>query len=160
MSAEQWQWRDSASWNSGIRDEEFVDAAIECGGQSFMCHQIILATSSPIFCAMFQADMREKETRTVVIQDIEPFRATNLRAAFFNLVALWRYPKARSSRTLVTCKMEQRLASQSSINLSSWYLSAARSSSMDISSGMLQICELRVCLLQVCSSATFSIDPE
>ena len=37
-----------------------------------MCHQIILATSSPVFCAMFQADMREKETRTVVIQDVEP----------------------------------------------------------------------------------------
>ena len=68
------QVRDSVDvgWNSGIRDKEFVDAEIECGGQSFMCHQIILATSSPVFCAMFQADMREKETRKVVIEDIRP----------------------------------------------------------------------------------------
>ena len=70
------QARDSVNggWNRGIIDKEFVDAKIECGagGQSFMCHQIILATSSPVFCAMFQADMREKETRKVVIEDIKP----------------------------------------------------------------------------------------
>ena len=70
MSAQ--QVRDSASWNSRIRDKEFVDAIIESGGQSFVCHQIILATSSTVFCAMFQADMREKETRKVFIEDIKP----------------------------------------------------------------------------------------
>ena len=53
-------------------DKELSDVEIKCSGQVFYCHQIILATRSPVFKAMFQTNMKEKETRTVSIEEIAP----------------------------------------------------------------------------------------
>jgi len=50
-------------------DKQFTDIKILCEGQSFECHMAILAARSPVFMAMFQSDMKEKETRTVTIDD-------------------------------------------------------------------------------------------
>ena len=52
-------------------DKQFSDIKIQCEGQSFDCHMAILAARSPVFMAMFQSDMKEKETLTVNIQDLK-----------------------------------------------------------------------------------------
>jgi len=51
-------------------DKNFTDIKIKCHGQSFDCHMAILARS-PVFMAMFQSDMKEKENRTVHIDDFK-----------------------------------------------------------------------------------------
>jgi len=52
-------------------DKEFTDIKIQCGGQSFDCHMVILAARSPVFKAMFQSNMKEKQTQTVNIDDFK-----------------------------------------------------------------------------------------
>ena len=59
-------------FESLFTDREFSDVEIQCGGQVFYCHQAILATRSQVFKAMFQANMKEKETRTVSVEEIAP----------------------------------------------------------------------------------------
>ena len=51
---------------------EFSDVVIHCNGTIFPCHQIILATRSSVFRAMLQADMKEKQTRKIDIEDSKP----------------------------------------------------------------------------------------
>ena len=134
MSAEQVR-RDSASWNGGIRDKEFVDALIECGGQSFMCHQIILATSSPVFCAMFQADMREKETRTVFIQDIEP--------EIICLLLHWIYSGSIENAALLqTCKRQTR---NSQICNNEMFIELLRAADKYQLDKLKELCEANLC---------------
>ena len=53
-------------------DKQMSDIKVECHGQTFDCHQAILAARSPVFLAMFQSNMKEKETKMVTIDD---FRA-------------------------------------------------------------------------------------
>jgi len=53
-------------------DKEFTDIKIKCEGQSFDCHIAILAARSPVFKAMFQSNMKEKETQKVAIDDFTP----------------------------------------------------------------------------------------
>ena len=36
---------------------EFFDVEIECDGETFNCHQVILSISSPYFRAMFRTDV-------------------------------------------------------------------------------------------------------
>ena len=55
-----------------LADKEFSDVEILCDGSVFPCHQIILAARSPVFRAMLQADMKEKETRKIDIEDSKP----------------------------------------------------------------------------------------
>ena len=50
-------------------DKQLSDIKVECHGQTFDCHQAILAARSPVFLAMFQSNMKEKETKTVTIDD-------------------------------------------------------------------------------------------
>ena len=52
-------------------DKQFSDIKIQCEGQTFDCHVAILAARSPVFRRMFQADMKEKETKTVTIEDFK-----------------------------------------------------------------------------------------
>jgi len=52
-------------------DKQFTDIKIQCEGQSFDCHMAILAARSPVFMAMFQSEMKEKQTRTVSIDDFK-----------------------------------------------------------------------------------------
>ena len=52
-------------------DKLFTDLKIQCEGQTFDCHKAILASRSPVFLAMFEANMKEKETNTVAIDDFK-----------------------------------------------------------------------------------------
>ena len=57
--------------SSFFSDKQFSDIKIQCEGQTFDCHVAILAARSPVFRRMFQADMKEKETKTVTIEDFK-----------------------------------------------------------------------------------------
>ena len=50
-------------------DKQFSDIKIQWEGQSFDCHMAILAARIPVFMAMFQSNMKEKQTHTVNIDD-------------------------------------------------------------------------------------------
>ena len=51
--------------------KEMSDVQIKCEDQTFDAHQVILSARSPVFRAMFQAEMKEKNTRQVEIQDLK-----------------------------------------------------------------------------------------
>ena len=51
---------------------ELTDVLIKCQNKSFKAHKVILSASSPVFRAMFQADMKERSSQEVEIKDIEP----------------------------------------------------------------------------------------
>ena len=51
--------------------KQLADVKIVCEGQTFDCHQAILAARSPVFMAMFQSNMKEKETKKVSIDDFK-----------------------------------------------------------------------------------------
>ena len=51
---------------------EMSDIQLKCGDKTFDAHQVVLSAWSPVFRGMFQAEMKEKETKTVEIQDLEP----------------------------------------------------------------------------------------
>jgi len=53
-------------------NKEQCDVRIHCKGKIFDCHQLILSARSPVFKAMFQADMLEKETQKVHLVDLDP----------------------------------------------------------------------------------------
>ena len=50
----------------------FSDVQLQCGDQVYNCHQVILSARSPVFRAMFMADMAEKKTQKVDIKDMTP----------------------------------------------------------------------------------------
>ena len=52
--------------------KELSDVLLNCKGKSFDAHQVILSASSPVFRAMFQADMKEKKNQHVEIKDLKP----------------------------------------------------------------------------------------
>ena len=51
---------------------ETSDVDIISGDRTFHCHELILAARSPVFRAMFQADMTERKNRRVEIQGLRP----------------------------------------------------------------------------------------
>ena len=51
--------------------KEMSDVQIKCEDQTFDAHQLILSARSPVFRAMFQAEMKEKDSRQVVIRDLK-----------------------------------------------------------------------------------------
>ena len=55
-----------------LADKEFSDIEIKCNETVFPCHQLILAARSPVFKAMIQAEMKEKQTKKIVIKDSNP----------------------------------------------------------------------------------------
>ena len=52
--------------------KEFSDVQLLCGYQVFDCHQFMLSARSPVFRAMFLADMAEKNEQKVDVKDIAP----------------------------------------------------------------------------------------
>ena len=50
-------------------EDQFSDVLVECDGQAFKCHQVILSARSPVFMAMFLAEMKESKTKVVTIKD-------------------------------------------------------------------------------------------
>ena len=51
---------------------EYADITIVCGDEKFKCHKNILASRSPVFKTMFDADMKEKEAGSVEIKNMTP----------------------------------------------------------------------------------------
>merc|ERR1719481_303442 len=51
---------------------EYADVTIVCDDKTFKCHKIILASRSPVFKTMFDADMKEKEAGSVEIKNMTP----------------------------------------------------------------------------------------
>ena len=57
---------------------EFSDVQIHCGEKVFDCHQFMLSARSPVFRAMFQAEMKEKKNKEVTVEDLHPDVLTEL----------------------------------------------------------------------------------
>ena len=55
-----------------FNSKEMSDVQIKCEDQTFNAHQLILFTRSPVFQRMFQAEMKEKKTGQVDIEDLKP----------------------------------------------------------------------------------------
>ena len=60
----------SENFGKLLENKDFCDMEIQCGGEVFPCHQVIISARSPVFRAMFQAKMKESESRKVIIEDI------------------------------------------------------------------------------------------
>lgn len=54
------------------RDTVFADVEIQCGNQSFPAHRLVLASASPVFAKMLQAEMKEACTGKITIEDVPP----------------------------------------------------------------------------------------
>ena len=52
--------------------KKYTDVKIYCGDEVFECHRFMLTARSPVFRAMFEAEMMEKKTQRVDIQDLPP----------------------------------------------------------------------------------------
>jgi len=52
-------------------DKHLSNVKIRCEDQTFDCHQVILSARSPVFMAMFQTNMKEKESQTVNIEEFK-----------------------------------------------------------------------------------------
>lgn len=57
-------------WASA-REKQFTDFEFLVGDRIFPAHRGIVAARSPVFAAMFKADMVESRTQRVIIEDIE-----------------------------------------------------------------------------------------
>ena len=51
--------------------KEMSDIQIKCEDETFDAHQVILSAWSPVFRGMFQAEMKEKDSKMVEIQDLD-----------------------------------------------------------------------------------------
>ncbi|OXU19593.1 hypothetical protein TSAR_013350 [Trichomalopsis sarcophagae] len=54
-----------------LNDNKFSDMSLISGGKVVKAHKCILANSSSVFAAMFEADMKESQENTIKIVDIE-----------------------------------------------------------------------------------------
>jgi len=55
-----------------VNIKEFSDVVVKCCETNFDCHKVFLASRSPVFSAMFNANMKEKIENEVQIDDIKP----------------------------------------------------------------------------------------
>ncbi|XP_011871172.1 PREDICTED: speckle-type POZ protein A-like [Vollenhovia emeryi] len=53
-------------------DQKFSDVTIAVRGKEFQVHKVILAAQSPVLSAMFEHEMKERETNRVDITDMDP----------------------------------------------------------------------------------------
>jgi len=54
-----------------LTDPKYADINLKCQGKKFPCHRNILSTRSSVFERMFNSNMAEAKSRTVVIEDME-----------------------------------------------------------------------------------------
>jgi len=60
----------SQDLETAFLNRDFADVKVACGDRVFECHQFMLSARSPVFRAMFQADMTEAASKRVDIQDL------------------------------------------------------------------------------------------
>jgi len=56
--------------DSALLSKNHSDVTVECDGKEFHCHQVILTTRSPVFQTMLESSKKEKEKRTVEVNDM------------------------------------------------------------------------------------------
>ena len=61
-----------------LKEKEFSDVEVNCDEMVYTCHQVISAARSPVFRAMLQAEMKEKQTRKIVLEDTKPRIVTEM----------------------------------------------------------------------------------
>ena len=54
------------------KNKVLTDTAIKCGDKEFKVHRAVLASRSPVFQAMFEVDMKEKQSGVIEVSDITP----------------------------------------------------------------------------------------
>jgi len=54
-----------------LAEKNCSDLEVSCDEEVFHCHQAILSARSPVFLAMFQADMKENRSKKVIITDVK-----------------------------------------------------------------------------------------
>lgn len=54
------------------KDGKFTDVILRTGDRNFKAHKNVLAAQSPVFCAMFENNMAEKDSGIVEITDLDP----------------------------------------------------------------------------------------
>lgn len=64
--------KESKCFKLFLENGVFSDVTLVAAGRSFRAHKNILAASSPVFLAMFQHDMKEKQAGEVEIKDVDP----------------------------------------------------------------------------------------
>ena len=60
------------------KSEALVDTTIKCQDKEFKVHRAILASQSPVFQGMFEADMNEKQSGVIEVSDITPEAMSDL----------------------------------------------------------------------------------
>ena len=60
------------------KNKVLTDTAIKCGDKEFKVHRAFLASQSPVFQAMFEVDMKEKQSGVIEVSDITPEAMSDL----------------------------------------------------------------------------------
>ena len=99
------------------KDEVLTDTIIKCQDKEFKVHRVVLASQSPVFRAMFEADMKEKQSGVIEVSDITPEAMSDLVTYLYtgtapNLKTLARElleaaEKYQLARLLMICETEQ-----------------------------------------------------
>eukprot|EP00088_Acartia_fossae_P005748 TRINITY_DN12594_c0_g1_i1.p1 TRINITY_DN12594_c0_g1~~TRINITY_DN12594_c0_g1_i1.p1 ORF type:complete len:426 (-),score=56.56 TRINITY_DN12594_c0_g1_i1:105-1382(-) len=63
---------DSSGLLNLLETGELTDIEVTCGTETFRCHSVVLAAKSNVFRAMLVNDMREKATKKINLENIEP----------------------------------------------------------------------------------------
>ena len=61
-----------------FKREVLTDTIIKCQGKEVKVHRAVLASRSPVFMAMFEADMKEKQSGVIEVSDITPEAMSDL----------------------------------------------------------------------------------
>ena len=69
--------------NNLYKNEVLTDTIIKCGDKEFKVHRVILAMQSPVFRAMFEADMKEKQSGVIEVSDSTPEAMSDLVAYLY-----------------------------------------------------------------------------
>ena len=64
--------------HSLYKSEALVDTTIKCQDKKFKVHRAVLASQSPVFRGMFEADMNEKQSGVIEVSDITPEAMSDL----------------------------------------------------------------------------------
>jgi len=58
-------------FESNLNLREHSDVTVTCDNKEFQCHKIILTSRSPVFKTMLESNMKEKETGSIEIKDMQ-----------------------------------------------------------------------------------------
>ncbi|KAG8172350.1 hypothetical protein JTE90_000018 [Oedothorax gibbosus] len=61
----------SSSISKLYLDNQFCDVTLQVDNETFLAHKVVLCAQSPVFCAMFKNDTKEKNTNVVEITDVD-----------------------------------------------------------------------------------------